>query len=145
MKQVSVLLITLLTFVLFAALPGRAQTDGRAVFIEKKCNGCHSVDSEGIASLKTWLVIWNRSCDQCTPDLSTVGDRRKNPEWLKDYLKGKKNGRNGFKHNEMCMEPFRNIVFKFHPGDFPLFTDKKDDESLNTLVAWLMTLKKQKE
>ena len=146
MKQVSVLLITVLTLGLSATLPGEGQTNGKAVFTEKKCNDCHSVDSEGIATLKKWpTIMWTRSCNECTPDLSTVGDRRKNPKWLKAYLKGKKNGRNGFKHNYMCLEPTDKFVFSFSADVFPLFADKKDEDSLNSLVAWLMTLKKQKE
>jgi len=134
--------------VLLTALLAAAQMDGKTVFVEKKCHGCHSIDSAGISSRQAphplaSSIDWQRHCDGCTPDLSTIGERR-NAEWLKAYLKCKKNGPNGQKHNGIYLKGSpAGIAWRFASDDVPLFADKSDDAALDALVTWLVTLGKR--
>src|SRR5512144_775606 len=93
----------LLTLLVFNAVPRAADIDAKALF-QTKCAVCHSVESEGIAPghLNAVLNIdWKRTCKDCSPDLSGLGERRRDAKWLKAYLKGEKKGRNGLRHNEL--------------------------------------------
>lgn len=147
MKRATVLLASLSPLALLVALLGAGQTDGKTVFHEKKCTDCHSVGSEGIAATNKWplasMIDWTRRCDYCTADLSTIGERR-NAKWLKAYLKGKERAQNGLKHNMIGFTNDRRIVWEVKPPDFATFTDE-EEHSLDALVAWLASLKKQKE
>ena len=90
-------------------------------------------------------INWTRggTCSDCTPDLSTIGDRRKDPEWLKAYLRNEKKGRNGLKHDRLPFvvdgEPI------IGPNVFATIKGKLTDEEVDALAAWLITLKKQKQ
>ena len=58
----------------FAYSFGADEPDGKKIFVDKKCNSCHSVDAAGI------------ECKKKNPDdLSKVGDSRK-ADFLEKYL-----------------------------------------------------------
>jgi mono/diheme cytochrome c family protein len=60
--------------------------DGRKIFVEKKCNSCHSVEAVG----------FKKKPNQNPPDLSAVGSEH-NADWLSKYLQ-KKEAIEGRKH-----------------------------------------------
>ncbi len=95
--------------------PGEAMSsspDGKEIFLNQKCNLCHSVSTAGIeATIK--------SAAMRGPDLVNVGDRH-DAQWMKDWLH-KKVEMNGKKHRK-------------------LFTGS--DEELDTLIDWLQHQKK---
>lgn len=95
------------SFVMIAFASSRGNT-GKAIFVNRKCNKCHSVSTQGIEA-KT------RSEKLKGPDLVNLTDKYK-PGWIARYLKKKvkKNGR-------------------FHRTSF-----KGTDEELQTLVDWLL-------
>jgi len=82
-------LILLCVFALVAlALPVRAADDpGKKLFVDNKCNSCHSVDSQGIA--KTMA-------SSKAPDLSKVGADH-DAAWFSKYLM-KEEAADGKKH-----------------------------------------------
>ena len=135
-----ILTTALLTVVLFNAVPQSADIDAKAVF-KAKCAPCHSVQSEGIApgALNTALKIdWKRTCNDCSADLSGIGERRKDAKWLKAYLKGEKKGRNGLRHNDLPVTLNGDaLIMRDGPGQFTL-TDAEGD----ALVQWLLTLRR---
>jgi len=77
-----------------------AARDGKAVFLENKCNTCHTIQSAGVEKKKatTAEAGEEKKSDKKPPDLSGVGLERK-PEWIAAYLmktesiKGEKHGR----------------------------------------------------
>lgn len=54
-----------------------AHADGKEMFVEMKCNKCHSIDAEGIEQTKK---------KQKGGDLSEVGKER-DAEWMTKYIK----------------------------------------------------------
>ena len=55
-----------------------AAADGKAVFLEKKCNLCHSIDSQQI----------EKTSDKMKgTDLSNVGPSLESAAWVKSFLK----------------------------------------------------------
>ncbi len=60
--------------------------DGKKLFVEKKCNSCHSAEAVGL----------KKKPNQKPPDLSIVGAER-SAEWLTKYLQ-KKESIEGRKH-----------------------------------------------
>ncbi len=76
----SILFLAVLTIsgLLLASMMAAAQApDGKALFVDGKCNMCHSIDSQGIEKkLKSGKGH----------DLSTVGSDR-DPAWLRKWLK----------------------------------------------------------
>ena len=89
--------------------------DGKTVFLENKCNMCHTIDAMQIAKLS------GKKTEGGPPDLSTVGSRH-NAEWITKFLK-KEVVQNGKKHMKT-------------------FTGKPED--LQTIATWLETLKEKK-
>jgi mono/diheme cytochrome c family protein len=71
---------------LFAGAGVGATSDGKTLFAENKCNGCHSITGAGIT----------RSGNSAAPDLSGVGLRH-NAAWMTKYLT-KNEVLNGEKH-----------------------------------------------
>ena len=77
-----------------------AARDGKAVFLENKCNTCHTIQSAGVEKKKATTAEEGeeKKSDKKPPDLSGVGLERK-PEWIAAYLmktesiKGEKHGR----------------------------------------------------
>lgn len=79
MKKIALRTLILLSiFTLVAlALPARAADDpGKTLFLDNKCNSCHSVDSQGIA--KTMA-------SSKAPDLSKIGADH-DAAWFSKYL-----------------------------------------------------------
>jgi mono/diheme cytochrome c family protein len=65
------------TGLLLASMLAAAEPDGKAVFVDGKCNMCHSVESQGIEKkLKSGKG----------KDLSNVGTER-DPAWLTKWLR----------------------------------------------------------
>lgn len=108
----AVLGLTAFTMIAFTA---DAAADGKTLFLENKCNMCHSIDSQEIASKLP------KKSETGPPDLSTVGSRH-NAEWITKFLK-KEVEQNGKKHTKG-------------------FTGKPED--LQTIATWLETLKEKK-
>ena len=77
MKNLLIYFIFIFSVVLlfgFAYSFGADEPDAKKIFVEKKCNSCHSVEAAGIESKK-------KNAD----DLSKVGDSNK-AEFLEKYL-----------------------------------------------------------
>jgi cytochrome c551/c552 len=55
-----------------------AAADGKALFLEKKCNMCHSVDSQSIAKTSKTMK---------GPDLSNAAGLVESADWTKSFLK----------------------------------------------------------
>jgi cytochrome c551/c552 len=55
-----------------------AAADGKAVFLEKKCNTCHSVDSQSIVKTSEKMK---------GPDLSNAASLVESADWAKSFLK----------------------------------------------------------
>ena len=89
-----------------------AATTGPEMFLGFKCNTCHSIDSQHIASKAT-------SEKMKGPDLSDVGNKH-DAAWILGWLKHEQE-LNGHKHKA------------------PI---KGTDDELKKLAAWLITLKK---
>lgn len=83
---------------------------GQIAFVELKCNTCHPV-----ASLE--IERTGKSDRMKGPDLSTVGDERE-ADWLKLYL---------LKEADL-------------DGDKHQLTFRGDEQQLDAIVAWLVTL-----
>jgi mono/diheme cytochrome c family protein len=110
-------LLVILGFAAFTmiAFTADAAADGKALFLQNKCNMCHTIDALQIAKLS------GKKTEGGPPDLSTVGSRH-NAEWITKFLK-KETEQNGKKHMKT-------------------FTGKPED--LQTIASWLETLKGQK-
>jgi mono/diheme cytochrome c family protein len=91
-------------------------SDGKSIFVSNKCNGCHSIQAQGVSKVAGETV--NASTQP--PDLSGVGLKH-NAAWITKYLK-KQETLDGEKH-----------LKKF----------KGSDEDLATLTAWLESQKKK--
>jgi mono/diheme cytochrome c family protein len=73
---VALLVVALVGFLSAPAL--EAGGDGKAAFLENKCNTCHSIDSQEIAK---------KSEKMKGADLSNIGNQAESVEWLKGYIK----------------------------------------------------------
>jgi mono/diheme cytochrome c family protein len=112
-----------------------AEADGKTVFLNSNCQLCHSVDTQGIP--KTEGLKFEGG------DLSTIGEKRKKPDWLVAYLKGEEKGKNGLKHNQV---PFVNPSGqRLVVEGLPQTKFTASDEEFNVLAQWLTTLKKSKK
>lgn len=65
-----------------------AAADGKALFVDSKCNLCHSVDSQEIAKINAKMK---------GPDLSKIATEIESEAWLKSFLK-KEAEHDGKKH-----------------------------------------------
>jgi len=72
----SLFLLSVLIFVAMTLPLSADDAPGKKLFVDNKCNSCHSVDSQGIA--KTMA-------SSKAPDLSTTGAEH-NAEWFSKYL-----------------------------------------------------------
>lgn len=52
--------------------------DGKALFLDKKCNLCHTIDSQGIVKTSEKMKA---------PDLSNASGLVESADWLKSFLK----------------------------------------------------------
>lgn len=104
--------IALLTaFGIAATVAVSSAADGKALFLDSKCNMCHSIDSQGVAKTSDKIKA---------PDLSNAGGLVESADWLKSFLT-KKVEKDGKKH---------------------LRAWKGSDADLDTVVKWLVSLKK---
>ena len=124
MQKLMGLAIALLGLVLFWAGAQTADKEkappGKEVFLQYKCNSCHSVESQKIAIKKSDEEEDEEAAedDKEPPDLSGVGLER-NVEWMSKYLLRKEK-----------------IDGKVHRKKF-----RGKAPELKDLTAWLSTLK----
>ncbi len=90
---------------------------GKSIFLDNKCNKCHSISSQGIKHLSEPP----EGAKYPPPDLSDVGDRH-TQDWMKQWLLHEVE-----QHDKKHM-------FKKFPGS---------GDDLNTLTKWLASLKKK--
>jgi hypothetical protein len=141
MTRVPVVILALSATFLLGSLRTATGSDGKSVFLAK-CQLCHSVNSQAIAShgFAAGMIDWSRQCRGCNADLSDVEKRRK-ADWLKAYLRNEKKGRNGLKHNEVPLtQDGKALIMKFGASEVPYAGPLGDDE-LEALVEWLTMLK----
>ena len=112
---ITIAITTLLVAPLFAA---DTEPAGKKLFVDLKCNVCHSISSQEIAKKGPAVKPGDKNAP---PDLSTVGDTQ-TAEWIGKFLEKKETLKN-----------------KKHPKGW---TGKPED--LKTLSEWLATLKKPK-
>ncbi len=86
--------------------------DGKDIFLSSKCNTCHTIDSQDVAKASTLKIK--------APDLSNAGGMVESADWLKSFLT-KKVDKDGKKHIREW---------------------KGTDADLDTVVQWLVSLKK---
>lgn len=116
-------LLTLFMFGLLAVgslLPGKAnaaEPEGQKVFLDYKCNKCHSVKSAKIEAKKK-----PKEGSTAPPDLSNVGATQKR-EWIDKFI-----------HKKETLEG------KKHKIEF-----RGDDKELKALLDWLTSLKSGKK
>ncbi len=100
-------------FIGAANLHDVANSDGKTLFKDAKCDKCHSIESQGIERTST-------PPGKLPPDLSGVGLKH-NADWIKSWLL-KEEELNGKKH------------LKKYTGS---------EADLTTLAKWLASLKKK--
>ena len=110
MKAVVAISVAALVLVVGTA-PVSYAADGKALFTEKKCNLCHSIDSQGIQKTSEKMK---------GAELSDTGSTITSADWLKKFLT-QEELKEGEKHKRKW---------------------KGTDEELDTLVNWILTLKK---
>jgi cytochrome c551/c552 len=110
MKALVAISVAALVLVIGTA-PVSYAADGKALFVEKKCNLCHAVDSQGIQKTSEKMK---------GAELSDAGNTGKSADWLKKFLK-QEELKEGEKHKRKW---------------------KGTDEELDTIVNWVLTLKK---
>jgi mono/diheme cytochrome c family protein len=100
-----------------------ASRDGKAIFLENKCNTCHTIQVAGVEKRKaTTAEDGEKKTDKKPPDLSGVGLEHK-PEWIAAYLM-KTEAIKGEKHNRKFRGP---------------------ESDLKIVSTWLSTLKTKKK
>ena len=95
------------------ALAAAQEPPGKQMFLGKKCNVCHSIDSQGIA--RTSKAEATKG-----PDLSNVGGAHLAP-WIEEFLQQEVGNSEGKKHRKKW---------------------SGTDQELEQLAQWLATLKK---
>lgn len=82
MRDLAPRALAVLAALSLGASPATASdADGKAIFLQNKCNTCHTVESQAIAQLAA-----DEEDDAEKPkDLSNVGATRK-ADWIKDWL-----------------------------------------------------------
>lgn len=101
-----------------AAICAETEPAGKKLFVDSKCNVCHSIQAQGIAKKGPAVKPGDK---KAPPDLSTIGDQ-KSAEWIAKFVTKKES-----------------LNEKKHPKGW---TGKEED--LKTLTEWLATLKKAK-
>ncbi len=117
-----ILIVFILLFVSHVCIKSliAAETEpaGKKLFIDSKCNICHSIQAQGIAKKGAAVKPGDK---KAPPDLSTVGDQR-SADWIAKFVTKKET-----------------LNEKKHPKGW---TGKEED--LKTLSEWLASLKKTK-
>jgi cytochrome c2 len=88
MKSLRIAVPAVLALAAATALPSSARAaDGKTVFLEKKCNLCHSIVSQSIEKTSEKMK---------GPDLSNAGGMVESADWLKSFVtkKVQKDGKN---------------------------------------------------
>ena len=114
-------------WLLLFAGPAGAEDEGKAKFLEYKCNKCHAVESQGIEVLAgddeeevdEWAEEGEEEIDP--PDLSNAGPDFESPDEITEWIK-KKSERNGRLHKSKLRAP------------------KKD---IDAIAAWVFSLRKE--
>lgn len=102
--------------VVFAFWMGKGYCqDAKELFIKYKCNKCHSIKALDIKPLESALKKKKE-----IRDLSGVGLKRTDPEWIKKWLRKEVKNEDGKKHKKKW---------------------KGTDEELDKVANWLVTLK----
>jgi hypothetical protein len=118
----------LAAWTLLFAGPAAAEDEGKAKFLEYKCNKCHAVESQGIEVLAgddaeeeedEWAEEGEEEIDP--PDLSNAGADFESPDEITEWIK-KKAERNGRLHKSKLRAP------------------KKD---IDAIAAWVFALRKE--
>jgi cytochrome c2 len=102
--------------VLMSATTTSNKDTGKSIFLDNKCNKCHSIETQGVERVGD-----APPGGKLPPDLSGVGLKH-DPEWMTKWLH-KEVEQNGKKH----MKKFGG-----------------SDDELKTLTTWLATLKTKK-
>jgi mono/diheme cytochrome c family protein len=89
--------------------------DGKSLFIDNKCNQCHTIQSQGIE------LVGKPPSGNVPPDLSGTGLKHK-PDWFSGWL----------------MKEEENTDGKMHLKKW-----KGSEEDLKTISKWLSSLKKK--
>jgi len=112
--------VALLVLVLWTGT-ARAEKSGKELFLEKKCNKCHSIDSEKIAKKEEPAEEGEEAGgeEEKPPDLSGIG-KKQNADWLTKWMK----------------KEVKNDDGKKHKGKF-----KGTDDELKAIVDYLAGLK----
>ena len=123
-----VIMIAIVAFILAAATATRSVAggpkDGKAIFVENKCQSCHSIKSQGLEKKQA-------PTDEAAPaegarkppDLSDAGNAH-DAAWMAKFLMKLESTKKGDKHKR-----------KF----------KSSEADLKTLTVWLETLKQEKK
>lgn len=137
MKQATLGGLAVLALLVFLALGSRARAeDGRRLFLEKECNECHSIETEGIVKLEPKEEPEEEEEDDLgldfgddleededdtePPDLSGVG-KRHDADWMSRFVRKKVRTDEGKRHKKLF---------------------KGSDEELREIVAFLSALQK---
>jgi hypothetical protein len=100
-----------------------AARDGKAIFVENKCNTCHTIQVASVEKRKAATAEdGEKKTDKKPPDLSAVGLEHK-PEWIAAYLM-KTESIKGEKHNRKFRGP---------------------ESDLKIVSTWLSTLKTKRK
>lgn len=123
LRTVTILLSLLGLLWIFA--PRSEAADGKAMFVEYKCNECHAMAAEGIEVVEAedaeeedpfgFGAAEEEEEEEEADDLSNVGSQR-DAEWIAAYLKKKVENDDGKKHRKRF---------------------KGSDDALRVLSAWL--------
>ena len=123
MKRIMVITLAAFVAAAFTATAGAqdAKPDGKALFLDKKCNTCHTVKAQGVEK-RTAATGEKKGAGEAAPaaakattaDLSSVGLDLK-ADWMTKFLKREEMSKKGKKH----------MLFK------------GTDEELTTIVTWL--------
>ncbi len=106
----------------FAAAPKDSATAGKDLFLQYKCNSCHTLKAHAIVKQADAEEEEAKEGDRKPPDLSGAGKKR-TAEWIGKYML-KTVDNDGEKHRK-----------KF----------KGTEAELKTLAAWLESLKGEKK
>ena len=122
MKRIMVATLAAIVALAFAATAGaqEAKPDGKALFLDKKCNSCHTIKALGIQKRTAAAAGEKKEAEGATVtktkthDLSSVGVDLK-ADWMTKFLKRLEATKGGKKH----------MLFK------------GTDEELAAIAAWL--------
>ena len=83
-----VMLSVVVTLLGVASMSSSQDPPGKKLFLDAKCNGCHSVESQGIEAVRD---------NSKAPDMSNAGTELPSPEWAKKFVT-REEAKDGKKH-----------------------------------------------